>query len=1081
MIYATISKWISQENLKQIQTKWYISLTKDFSSISKTVTTEGDNLYILIDNAELPLDTYVYIKAQRIFENSDIEYYTDVLETKNIDASYGPMMLAEDIVIDQPYVYINKEQLYGNNETFEFKTSKFRCKNDFHKYTHYFILDNTGSILYSNMYNKKEKLVIQVPNNPDYVNKNTLIFIAIHGGASGVESKIGKYILTSAKEFNYEITTNLTNVPALKDLEIKFQKVNRDADLGLIGIELLDYNTDEKIIDIPINTNKCIIPWFYLKEGTKYKINILGYDTTYNYSNNVKIIIVEEYSNLIIRNESHVYNNSLAYVELRDTIIPNNIHTESMFNGMILIPNTDKTIDVFKVDNNLNLIKTDNKANGIQLLSTSIKYMLIKTITKGMVLIDTYDNNNVPTFMVYNYNNNSNMFTLIYTKTREDEIIPLGKYNSILQTEPNTFYYIPIGTNKLRKYDIKENTITDLAEIPLEDLGKGLLLRSIHNQILIANSQNYETYFYSLDQGTFIKGPAFSPQSFVNRDNRMVSLINGDNLIFKLSLSEYGRYNKQNALVEKGLKYIRKPPEPIDTTPTSLEVSGVENNYAILNVNGNVVLDITTNAEDFSIESDNPDSISVDKDTKTITGVSTGEAVITIKARYKSSPEKTIYIGCSCRESGTEYATLDISNIPNTTRVGNTIDIGILTGENGAYTIESVQADTLITINNDNKTIRTIEPGYVKLKITGTEDSKENNVKVYGMFIEDINGNRETIINIEEKFTNVVIGTDKELHITTNASDFTISSSNTSNLVVTKTETGVVLSARGEGFSNVTVRATAGTLKEKIIAWKISTCTEDSEEVQLSILNSPSVILEDEIIALNITTNATEKLQIWSSNIEYVQVDVTNKRIIGMKKTNGETITIYVKAMTPGKKEKVIHFNVECRKVTIITDLDVEDSRIEMNITPNYDTMPLYSEQEIEFSITGTAENTWSDLISSNNDILIVDKVKKKIISKGLAGSATISYQAKFIVDDKTYVKTLSWEINVIDTVPIIETANLTEDIPSIQNYSYKLAQFERPDLNYAEYFPSTSILTTYGNVLLCKSNNNGTKYMIYS
>lgn len=90
------------------------------------------------------------------------------------------------------------------------------------------------------------------------------------------------------------------------------------------------------------------------------------------------------------------------------------------------------------------------------------------------------------------------------------------------------------------------------------------------------------------------------------------------------------------------------PPEP--EKPKEETTLDVKNNKAEMKVNEKLVLEITTNAADFSLESSDVDIVKVDKDKKELSAVKVGKAKITIKATKEGSTEKKVEFDVDVKE-----------------------------------------------------------------------------------------------------------------------------------------------------------------------------------------------------------------------------------------------------------------------------------------------------------------------------------------------------------------------------------------------------------------------------------------------
>lgn len=533
MILITLKPWSQVEGLTHIKTIWRVSDKADMSNILESVEST-DMLETYFSNIFIPVGGTYYVEATRVFNNGT-RTTLDPIPTINYGNKESSMLLQDDIIIEEPFVYVNKEDIFSNDTYIPIKTSQFRCNGDDHAYTHYIVLDDANNLMFCKLYDKVNKTSINIPNNYDYKNKSKLHFIAIHGSSTNVESPVGKTTIRLTSDYNFEINSETSWIEPLRDFNIVFTPIDPTKAMNIFKVELLAYDSEDLILTLDRNDNTFLIPWYYLKESIKYKIAIYAYDLDLRYSKIIKEIKVATFSNTIIKDPSFIYYHRVdeQTITSADFLPHVGFHTEALFNNNILIPTTDKTFQVWHaVDKNLT--KTSAKANGIKLLSSNIENSLIKPLTKGLVLLDVLNESGKPTFMLYSYSNHNDTFNLEKSLSRDDETICVGKTNAFIQISTYEFIYNPIGTNKLRLYNIDTNKIENLDDIPMDKLTKAILIRMDNNNILIANGEDYNTKMYNYGNRNYLDGLIFGPSTFIGADLRTIQLLNGDTLITKV-------------------------------------------------------------------------------------------------------------------------------------------------------------------------------------------------------------------------------------------------------------------------------------------------------------------------------------------------------------------------------------------------------------------------------------------------------------------------------------------------------------------------------------------------------------------
>ena len=532
MILVRIRKYANLQNVQHIATSWKVASDKAMTDIIDEKP-NSNMLELYYSNIEVPDGVTYYVQARRHFNQSNMDYDVEPIAVSNNDQAYNNMLFQEDSYIEEPYVVINRDELMNNDDaTLTFKTSKFRSSYDKHKATHYIILDSNNEVIFTRMNETQHLTSLEIPNSWEYRNRNKVTFMAIHVGASGMESKVGKKVLFFNRDINWKFDKNIVSVEPNIDLTLTFIPLN-DTPVDIRRVELITPTTGEIVLtfdQFPIT--EFTIPWNLLLEDISYDLKIT-YISNAQRITTTKRLTTANYNNLVIRDPEFTYKNTIITKSLDAFYIPNNLHVEMMYNGNLLIPKETKRLDIYRWDSvNKELIKTTKSADGIRLLSDNIKNTLVKPFTRGLILIDTLNDDLKPTFLLYRYNLKDNTFTLLSTVPRLDETESLGGTGSFVQTDFKTLYYLAVGTNKLRRYNIETKTIEDMLDIPLENMTKGILLRSRSGRLFICNSSKYEAVMYNIKSNKVTEGYQFGPESFINKTLKSVQLMNGSSLVF---------------------------------------------------------------------------------------------------------------------------------------------------------------------------------------------------------------------------------------------------------------------------------------------------------------------------------------------------------------------------------------------------------------------------------------------------------------------------------------------------------------------------------------------------------------------
>ena len=554
MILVTLKPWQKIEGITHVRTLWEISDSESFLNILES-TDSRDLLESYFSNIFVPVGSTYYVRATRIFNNGT-RTQLDPIPVVNY-GSDGGMLLADDVIIEAPFVYVNKDDIMSNNSKLKISTSEYRSEGDDHAYTHWIVSDGTGDILYCKLGDKVNRTSIEIDNSYLFKNKSVLNFMAIHGSNTGVESPVGKRVISLTSDYNFEINNGISWIEPLKDFQVVFTPIDKDKPMNIFKVTLLDYATERTVAELARTGDSFLIPFYYLKEGVKYKLCIYAYDKDLRYSNVYKELQVANLTNTAVRDPNYKYLDKIEEKKSYNSTLPNNpIHSEALYNMQVLIPKADKTVHIWD-SNDINLQDSLGVADGLKVLSTNPIYTLIKPITKGLIMLDTPNENGKPTFLLYKYNNFDSTFEFVNSLTRDDETICLGKTNAIVQMSTTKFIYNPIGTNKLKIWDIETNTIDNsLQEIPLEGITKGLLLRMGNNSVLVCNGTTYKSKIYDYEAKAYRDGITFGPNSYVNADLRTFNLINGNTLIVKTSKIENDTESSCMVFDYKSVKFL---------------------------------------------------------------------------------------------------------------------------------------------------------------------------------------------------------------------------------------------------------------------------------------------------------------------------------------------------------------------------------------------------------------------------------------------------------------------------------------------------------------------------------------------
>lgn len=566
MITIKLKKWVEINGIVHLATTWQIATDQAFTNIVEDVRSET-MLEFYYSDIIVPAGEEYYVRAKRHFENPDDDYWSDVMPINNIEKEYSNMLLAHDIRIDKPTVYVDREEITGDSQTITLKTSKFRSKQDGHVYTHWLVRDEAGDVIYSNLYNTTDKEEHVIPNLNYYRDKSKLYFMAIHVGGAGVESPIGKFEVV-LHDFNFNVRS-YTAIAPRRDALIKVDYIDPNFNKRIKQIKAYDKDYTEFLsINVTDEIEEFVIPWNFVTEDSIIYIEVLAYDKNGKYGTyktSLKSLSDTAFTEDIVA--THSYNQAFEDpVVYESMFIPNGLSTTELGNGDIYgtMLNSDK-VHVYKIEDDL-LVDTGNFLEGVSLLTLDNENTYIKRLENNILLIDTLNGDGHPVFMLFKYSMTTGVYTLENTLVRSDEITPVGENNGIVQISNSEFVYLPKGSNDLKVFDISANTVTYLATVPFEVRDHANLIRLNNGQLMIFGGTEFITKVYNFDTGQFVDGVTLAPGNFIGNSLKTVRLLNNDVIVFRTIYSEddvtitetmVSYFDQsQNVFVDVGLSFV---------------------------------------------------------------------------------------------------------------------------------------------------------------------------------------------------------------------------------------------------------------------------------------------------------------------------------------------------------------------------------------------------------------------------------------------------------------------------------------------------------------------------------------------
>ena len=563
MILIAIKKWTPVAGIEHLTTTWEVATDKDFTNIveRKEASVEKD---VFFSELAVPTGATYYVRGKRHMNDPSADFYSDTIIIQGKREDVKGILLLEDFYIDTPSIYVDEDEL-ATEGSFEIRSSRFRGNMDSHDYTHWIILDSYGKTLWQSLYDTEHKLSIVCPIATEIRSKNNIKILCIHGSLMGIESHPGKYEIGST-ESNFEITCNLEELKAYKDNEITFKAIDASKGIGISLIELIDGSQNDKIIRSWNNIMGTItIPWHESLPGGNMYLR-------FRFINNVdKAAVLEKpvffatgFNSELIR-PNGIWNVTMSnYIKsgVLDVMPCNNCITETAFNGDVFLPVYDSDVKLtylynYRIDkqddNKLKCVvvtpslNTEDTTERIHVIDWASKLdgAYIRHVHGDMLLVDAINDDGYPTFTFFQKHPNPSYgreYYAIHQSIRQDETKSLGHTGAMIQTDNEYMLYIPVGSHKIKQYNLRSGEIRDEVTIPASfaSTSKNLTMFKVKgkNKVVILGGNDVNTLIYNYETGKFEEGFFVVPQSFAGVPLKCIQTQNGDILILKSSSND---------------------------------------------------------------------------------------------------------------------------------------------------------------------------------------------------------------------------------------------------------------------------------------------------------------------------------------------------------------------------------------------------------------------------------------------------------------------------------------------------------------------------------------------------------------
>ena len=536
MVTLKIKPWEPINGLTHKSTSWQIATDNTFSNIVDKLDASSTWLEIYYSPITIPPNMTYYARSQRTLSDNTVLPWTDPIPVRADDISTA-ILLHQEVLIEKPVVSIDESTLDSSSTTLTIKSSRGRFTGDGHYSTNWVIKDHNDNTLYSSLYDTDNLLTLTIDKTDiDFKDNSVLNIYVTHNTATGVSSSCGYYLLDNNK-FNFNIDTNLINVDPYVDLVIPLTKVDLSNIIGIREINLKNKYNDEVIYNkkYSVDIDNITIPKELLLPDKEYVLELVIVD----YYNDGKMYIyikTNTHSTRSLYQDINVKYQNIATSagDNSNLNIPSYMSTYETFDYVIPMIDSDIGTDiyVFKYDrSNKNLYNTKDKITGASVFSNTDG--IYTRILEGNILLVDSVSNGKATFAVFDYNPIEHRAVLKYSKSRDNETLPIGYGNSIVQVDIDTIYYLPtLSASTLVKYDINTNTLTNTAPFPTTPLDYSTIVDIGEGKILLLGKGETKSYIYNITTDDWEEGIAI-PSAFRDKKLKAVKLLNGNSIIYR--------------------------------------------------------------------------------------------------------------------------------------------------------------------------------------------------------------------------------------------------------------------------------------------------------------------------------------------------------------------------------------------------------------------------------------------------------------------------------------------------------------------------------------------------------------------
>lgn len=358
----------------------------------------------------------------------------------------------------------------------------------------------------------------------------------------------------------------------------------------------------------------------------------------------------------------------------------------------------------------------------------------------------------------------------------------------------------------------------------------------------------------------------------------------------KFQVGQVLKINDSNK--EYKIKYIRNEikqiPNPDYQPLTQLIVEPSESSVRVDEVVNYV---ITTDAETYTVETDKPDIVLINKSNKSLTALKAGSAIVTFRATKEGSRPNKFELR------------FDVQEKESTKLIVSPEQLNIIRGQQGVLNIDTDADDYLIvsknlgiaTIESDKRTVNGVRVGSTTIEITAQAQGKNEVIKTI-----TVNVNEETKPEIEgvsvepanisiaanDSVTSIVVTKPEGTTIEAQSDQDNIAS-------VEVQDSSVQVTPVAKGSANITITVKKDSFADKVI---IVPVTVENPKIKAQV-NPESVNVKadagNQTLNVNIQDIEDATIVVRSENPEFASVESQGVSTIVAPKAEGSTKIIF--------------------------------------------------------------------------------------------------------------------------------------------------------------------------------------------